>query len=69
VRASCAIDCAKVLPAHVVAHDQTLRLGHSPLVAAKHDLQTRDARFEVAIRGMARVGDPEPHAPPARATA
>jgi hypothetical protein len=44
------------LPAHVVAHDQTLWLGHSPLVAAKHYLQTRDAHFEVAIRGGARVG-------------
>ena len=41
------------LPAHVVAHDQTLWLGHSPLVAAKHYLQTRDAHFEVAIRGGA----------------
>jgi len=29
-------------------------LGHSPLVAAKHYLQTRDAHFEVAIRGSAR---------------
>ena len=28
----------------------------SLLVAAKHDLQTRDAHFEVAIRGGARVG-------------
>ncbi len=36
--------------AHVVAK----WLGHSPLVAAKHDLQTRDAYFEVAIRGGAR---------------
>jgi hypothetical protein len=44
-------------------------LGHSPLVAAKHYLQTRDAHFEVAIRGMARVGDPEPQVPPACATA
>jgi hypothetical protein len=26
-------------------------LGHRPLVAAKHFLQTRDAHFEVAIRG------------------
>jgi hypothetical protein len=28
-------------------------LGLSPLVAAKHYLQTRDAHFEVAIRGGA----------------
>ena len=40
------------LPAHVVAK----WLRHSPLVAAKHYLQTRDAHFEVAIRGGARVG-------------
>jgi len=44
-------------------------LGHSPLVAAKHGLQTRDAHLEVAIRGMSRVGDPERQVPPARATA
>jgi hypothetical protein len=30
-------------------------LGHSPLVAAKQYLQTRDAHFEVAIRGGART--------------
>jgi hypothetical protein len=49
MRASCAADRAEALPAHVVAK----RLGHSPLVAAKHYLQTRDAHFEVAIRGGA----------------
>ena len=65
MRASCATDWAEALPAHVVAK----WLGHSPLVAAKHYLQTRDAHFEVAIRGMARVGDHEPQVPPARATA
>jgi hypothetical protein len=27
-------------------------LGHRPLMAAKHSLQTRDAHFEVAIRGI-----------------
>jgi hypothetical protein len=31
-------------------------LGRSPLAAAKHSLQTRDAHFEVAIRGGARLG-------------
>jgi integrase len=51
MRASCATDWAEALPAHVVAK----WLGHSPLVAAKHYLQTRDAHFEVAIRGGARV--------------
>ena len=49
LRAS-ATDWAEVLPAHVVAK----WLGHSPLVAEKHYLQTRDAHFEVAIRGGAR---------------
>ena len=48
------------LPAHVVAHDPTVWPGLSPLVAAKHDLQTlmrlADAHFEVAIRGGARLG-------------
>jgi hypothetical protein len=48
MRASCATDWAEALPAHVVAK----WLGHSPLVAAKHSLQTRDAHFEVAIRGI-----------------
>ncbi len=52
MRASCATDWAEALPAHVVAK----WLGHSPLVAAKHYLQTRDAHFEVAIRGGARLG-------------
>jgi integrase len=69
MRASCATEWAEALPAHVVAHAQSSWLGHSPLVAAKHDLQTRDAHFEVAIRGLARVGDPERQVPPARATA
>jgi hypothetical protein len=32
-------------------------------------LQTRDARFEVAIRGMPRVGEAEVQAAPIRATA
>ena len=50
MRASCATDWAEALPAHVVAK----WLGHSPLVAAKHYLQTRDAHFEVAIRGWGR---------------
>jgi hypothetical protein len=44
-------------------------LGHSPLVAATHDLRTRDAHFEEAIRGMPRVGEAEAQAAPIRATA
>ncbi len=49
MRASCATDWAEALPAHVVAKWLCPR----PLVAAKHYLQTRDAHFEVAIRGGA----------------
>lgn len=69
MRASCATDWAEALPAHVVALREGWWLGHSPLVAAKHYLQTRDAHFEVAIRGMPRVGEPEAQAAPVRATA
>ena len=53
MRASCAIDWAEALPTRVPAHVVAKRLGHSPLVAAKHDLQTREAHCEVAIRGGA----------------
>ncbi len=59
-------DCA--LPAHVVAKTKAQWLGHSPLVAAKHYLQTRDAHFEVAIRGKPRAGEAEVQAGPVRAT-
>ena len=58
-------DLREALPAHTVAK----WLGHSPLVAAKHYLQTRDAHFELAIRGMPRVGEAEAQAAPVRATA
>jgi hypothetical protein len=56
------------LAAHVVAPPEAPWLGHSPLVAAKHCLQTRDAHFEVAIRGMPRVGEAEAQAARIRAT-
>ncbi len=49
IRASCATDWSEALTAHVVAK----WLGHSPLVAAKHYLQTRDAHFEIATNGLA----------------
>ena len=42
---------AKSRPAHVVAK----WFSPSPLVAAKHYLQSRDAHFEVAIRGGVRT--------------
>lgn len=47
MRASCATDWAEVHPAHVVAR----WLGHSPLIAARHYLQTRDAHFDMATGG------------------
>jgi len=69
MRASCATDSAEALPTQMVAHRQPTWLGHSPLVAAEHYLQTRDAHFEVAIRGMPRVGEAEAQAAPIRARA
>jgi integrase len=50
LRASCATDWVERFPNHVVAG----WLGHSPLIAAAHYLQTRDAHFELA----AAVGTP-----------
>jgi len=44
MRASCATDWVERFPAHVVA----AWLGHSPLIAAQHYLQTRDAHFDLA---------------------
>ena len=49
MRASCANDWAEALPGYVVAK----WLGHSPLVAAKHPVQTRDAHLELAMNGLA----------------
>jgi len=54
LRASCACDWVERFPAHVVAS----WLGHSPLVAAQHYLQTRDAHFDLATSG-AKCGAPE----------
>ena len=47
LRASCATDWVERFPAHVVAG----WLGHSPLVAARYYLQTRDAHFDLATGG------------------
>jgi integrase len=44
MRASCATDWVERFPNHVAAG----WLGHSPLVAAQHYLQTRDAHFDLA---------------------
>ncbi len=52
LRASCACDWVEVFPNHVVAG----WLGHSPLIAAQHYLQTRDAHFDLAA-GLGGVGE------------
>ncbi len=44
MRASCATDWVERFPGHVVAG----WLGHSPLIAARHYLQTRDVHFDLA---------------------
>ena len=51
LRASCATDWVERFPAHVVAG----WLGHSPMIAAQHYLQTRDAHFDLAA-GVGGVG-------------
>ncbi|MBX3405064.1 MAG: site-specific integrase [Phycisphaeraceae bacterium] len=45
LRASCAMDWCERFPGHVVAS----WLGHSPLVAARHYMATRDHHFELAV--------------------
>jgi integrase len=52
MRASCATDWVERFPAHVVAG----WLGHSPLIAAQHYLQTRDAHFDLAA-GVGSAGE------------
>lgn len=52
MRASCATDWVERFPAHVVAG----WLGHSPMIAAQHYLQTRDAHFDLAA-GVGIVGE------------
>lgn len=47
MRASCATDWVERFPAHVVAG----WLGHSPMIAAQHYLQVRDAHFDLAAGG------------------
>ena len=44
LRASCATDWVERFPAHAVAG----WLGHSPMIAARHYLQTRDTHFDAA---------------------
>lgn len=72
LRASCATDWVERFPAHVVAG----WLGHSPMIAASHYLQTRDAHFDMAagIEGAATnpatraATNPATHARPQDAT-
>ncbi|MBL9000238.1 MAG: site-specific integrase [Phycisphaerae bacterium] len=52
MRASCATDWVERFPAHVVAG----WLGHSPMIAAQHYLQTRDAHFDLAA-GVGGIGE------------
>lgn len=52
MRASCATDWVERFPNHVVAG----WLGHSPLIASTHYLQTRDAHFDLAA-GVASGGE------------
>lgn len=47
LRASCETDWVERFPAHVAA----AWLGHSPLIAARHYLHTRDAHFDLAAGG------------------
>lgn len=57
LRASCATDWVERFPAHAVAK----WLGHSPMIAAQHYLQTRDAHFDLAagrVTGGAESGAP-----------
>lgn len=52
MRASCATDWVERFPNHVAAG----WLGHSPMIAATHYLQTRDAHFDLAA-GVVAGGD------------
>ncbi len=63
MRASCACDWVERFPAHVVAG----WLGHSPLIAARHYLQTRDAHFDLATGADKAAANPATEARP-RAT-
>jgi integrase len=60
LRASCATDWVERFPAHTVA----AWLGHSPMIAATHYLQTRDSHFDAA----AGLGNPATEAATKAAT-
>ena len=65
LRASCATDWVERFPAHVVAG----WLGHSPLIAATHYLQTRDSHFDAAAGIGEAASIPATHARPSDTTA
>jgi len=60
MRASCATDWVERFPAHVVAG----WLGHSPMIAAQHYLQTRDAHFDLAAGVGEAAANPATHTRP-----
>ncbi len=64
MRASCATDWVERFPAHVVAG----WLGHSPLIAARHYLQTRDAHFDMAASKGKAAANPATQARPGDTT-
>ena len=64
MRASCATDWVERFPAHVVAG----WLGHSPLIAARHYLQTRDAHFDLAAGIGEATTNPATHTTPSANT-
>ncbi len=65
LRASCATDWVERFPAHVVAG----WLGHSPMIAAQHYLQTRDAHFDLAAGAGEAAANPATHTRPSTPTA
>ena len=65
LRASCATDWVERFPAHVVAG----WLGHSPMIAAQHYLQTRDAHFDLAAGIGEAAANPATHTRPSGPTA
>ncbi len=64
MRSSCASDWVERFPNHVVA----AWLGHSPMIAAQHYLQTRDAHFDLAAGSTTndQKSDAQSDAPEAR---
>jgi integrase len=56
LRASCATDWVERYPAHVVAK----WLGHSPMIAASHYLQTRERHFADVVTGGERAAAQNP---------